>query len=558
MKAFVKKLLFFAGMIFLVGASAFAGGISVGNGKHAYISPKGFSVAYEAGLTLDVKSETDFRITNEKLVEEKQPASRVAFRVSEEGIQDLQQLQALILGRHPRMKLRPFTLAGARGYYFEAKLQGGIKGRYFLIAAGGELLDIELDAYEAGRGLELVAPIVRTLSYDIKPPKVGAVWVESPLWPAGSKQKIFFRATDDISGVSTRMADAFFREVGKDRGRHLFGYRVQEEGGDTYSLEIETNRYMAPGRFELQSLRVFDNASNFVNHSPLEKIVIEITNSGVVDETPPAWLGFRNDHSTWRVGETKRVYFRAHDSGSGLDVSSFECFGLKSVFEIRGFPRSIGSCEDPRDEGDGWYSVALAIDPFQPGGEYILDHLQIEDRAGMELVLYVCDNPGPFYCDISRKEITSYPVFKIRLEAGELLDLQDPEILEIRFESTVWKVGETQRMLVRAKDNLSGVSYSLDARPQLQGWVRPEKEGVPGARTIYLDQPLMPLGGDWYFMDIEVNPHLRAGDYYLGRFSIHDRAGNYSSIECGYEGMPKSCQKTTGGEMDPIRIQVVR
>lgn len=553
MKKALKKALFFAVMLSLTAASGFAGGVSVGNGQREYLSPKGFSVAFADKLSLEVNSDSSFRISNEELVKEKDKVSRITFQVTENAMLDRKELREWLARQYLGMQFEYIQLPGAEGYYHETRKGDSLKGRYFLLTANRELVDINVDAHAAGRGLELITPIVFTFTYDITPPVVEKAWVENRVWPAGSKQKVFFRAADENSGVDVASINSYVARKARQKNLStILGSNPKEEAPGLYSIEFEVNAFVSPGTFDFQGITVYDRAGNAVYWKFAQAFSVEVENRGTVDTLPPRLLEIRADNRVWRMGETYRVYFRADDLISGIE--RIRCGPLKSMKNYDGYSRYSDECKDLRREKNGWYSADYQLRPFIPSGEYVIDHVYVTDKAGNSFAAQACEKSDVYYCE--NGDVNTLSLLKVTVQNDGPVDIQAPELLDIRLGSEIWKAGETQQVFFKFKDK-GGAGLHIEGSWR-RGVIYPANPRNSEAHFLLLDQPMKAVGEGWYKVDVVLSPFMKAGDFYLGYFSAYDNAGNRLSLDCGHEGMPKECKKSDGSSMKPLRIRVVR
>ncbi|MGQ4827828.1 hypothetical protein, partial [Enterococcus faecalis] len=83
---------------------------------------------------------------------------------------------------------------------------------------------------------------------------------------------------------------------------------------------------------------------------------LSITNQGRYDLTPPEVTALRADTAIWKAGSTHRIFLRAIDDVSGIDVKQLECLGGLSNTQVgpSGYASHAGTCGEARAEGDSW------------------------------------------------------------------------------------------------------------------------------------------------------------------------------------------------------------
>jgi hypothetical protein len=577
----MRTLFCFLGALVLLATSAFAldrGGVGVGNGRSVYHSPVGFTVSYAEALSLSVESDLAFAISNDELVSKTEKVSRIRFEASENAVKNLAELSAKIAKEHPGKRFAPSKLPGAQGFFSEEKTESRLDGWYFLLTSNLHLLEIRIEAYPSGNGLALIAPIVRTFTYDATKPVVHEIRLGSEVWRAGSVQTVRVRAEDDNSGIYADKEDAFsfvglsrVKEDGSlERGKDpiiLLGL-WRDAGGGWYETRFTVPSNLAPGNYVIDGLSISDLAYNtltlmasdrepgfFWQESPklpLPKLRIE--NSGVVDTTDPVFLGFREQEEEWQAGGTYRIYFQARDEESGITLKEMKCDGLGSTFERNGISfLSRDNCGSPRREGSDWYSVEIKLNPYLPTGEYYVDGLSFFDKAGNHSRLGGEKPFTGYYSNRWRDEkAPKRPVFRVKVRNSGVEDDKAPELLELRLETLEWKAGSQQTVRFRAKDTVSGINVG----GPVSGLGLPVADDGP-FQMLHFDGTIVSEGNDWYRLTFEVDEFLQALEYFLHFFGFSDRAGNQVFVECKKSHV-NQCTSESGSAIPAMRVKVVR
>lgn len=561
-----KKIWLIASLTALTAISAFAGGVAVGNGKRLYRSPYGFSVQFENELALKVDSRDTFHISNAPLVKSGGKVSEVSFTVSRGEVKTLEDAEKTATREHPSLRFQPARQPGAEGFAYEARDASTLTAFYYYLTSNGDFVRISLIAYAGANGINWIAPIVGTLTYDVTPPVVREIQAGSGEWLAGTTRKIRLRVTDDNSGVEPRSLFLYFA---KEIDHKISFYATNDlipEGNDWYSVMVTANQYLQPGTYVME-IMIADKAFNHMNLSvgqpgdqfyqgnnggvSVPLVRLEVKNNGVSETTPPRFDGFRIGNAPWKAGGSGKLYLRASDPISGIDVPKLESVGLVSDFEI-GHRFYTDRSRNPKDEGNGWYSLELPLDPYLPSGSYHVEGFNITNRAGISAIFM--DYKDEIYS--SDTDQTGVPLFHIMVENDHTPDVTPPTLLALRVDTTEWRTGGTYRLHFRATDSGSGMYVSPSGEhASLRGYFTP----VDGSSdTIYVDQPVEDEGNDWYGVNIPVSRFIQGHDYYLDNLDVTDRAGNWATFKCDRETGGLHCSNSNGPELAPIKVSVSR
>lgn len=250
---------------------------------------------------------------------------------------------------------------------------------------------------------------------DVTPPRLLDIYADTPVWKAGSVHKIYFRLSDDVSGVETgyvfyNAMTSLFEKNGHRIGVYPFREMI-DEGNGVYSAECTISPYLASGDYIFPYFIIEDRARNmlviekqkddnlhyhvetYTTHEtateiPLLKVHVE--NDAIEDFTPPQILEWKVRSSNWKIGQPQRFYFRATD-----DISKFKEGHVSiSFFSTRlpsDSPTSVISQYfkfakgEVRSEGGDWYSVQLKPGRYISEGSYWLGSFDLQDTAGNEV-----------------------------------------------------------------------------------------------------------------------------------------------------------------------------
>ncbi len=530
---------FFIILLSLLSISANAlsgGGVGVGNGKKTFQAPQGFAVRYPEELDLKVDSKAKFEISNASMAKGEK-VSTVSFTTTTNGPASLDALSAFLASSYPGKVFQSISLPGASGYFSEDRSTDHLSGIYFLLTSNQLLVQVNVDAYENANGLALVAPIVHTFSYDITPPVIQEMKVEKSEWQAGTAQKVYFHITDDNSGIALDRESIIF-------GSAAYSFTADTvlvaEGENWYSMEVKLSEYLPAGDYTIYSVSIRDNAGNLggffslkigdnlQNAGPaLPPLSVHINNVGQSDTTPPVITALRVDNPIWQAGATQRVYFQATDDVSGIDLTHSFVNGFQSGDYEHNNMLFLPTRGPIKAAGNNWYYSDVEVGKYTRPGDFYLYGISLNDRAGNSFFITInTTNTG---YDLEPYTPTPLPALKVQVVNSGEADTTPPVVKSLRVDSNVWPTGSTQKLYFEATDDLSGVYISeADARPALHGAFNCTDNKLN--QTIFVDGKIQHELGDWYSIEVKVNPYFASGDYELQFLDIQDNAGNYNSL----------------------------
>lgn len=580
MKRVIAFLVIVISLTAISGFAAGRGGVGVGNGRSIFKSDSGFAVTYATALTLNVRSKEAFEISNDQLVKASEKVSKIGFVAAAGKVKNLAEAESLFRERNPGKEPHFVSFPGAKGLAWEERGPDRLLGIYYLLTSNLDFVEIALEAYTFGSGLELIAPIVNTFAYDLTRPVYQELQVSPGPWLAGSSQFLRIRITDDNSGVNPEwLTSATFDRLDASGERTRIYIptwgELKAEGNDWYRLDFRVNRFVPSGDYLLTDMSVADRAYNvgglwaerlsqghYQTSAGGEKgpaiplVVVKVKNAGKVDVEQPRIHELRPAPGQWKAGTWNKLFIRATDDVSGIDVKKIECRGLEFVPDAgKTTVNPPRGCRNPRHEGGDWYSIEVLVGEFLREGEYFVDNITVRDRANHGVSL---SSPYPYsgrYRTFRRWQESDWgPVAKLRVRNGGRADVAAPVLQELRVDSHAWKAGTTQRLYFRATDDLSGVAVGS----RTYGYIVPV-DPRSERRAIYPDREIHDAGNGWFYSEVQVNAFIEGGEYYLSGFSFHDRAGNGTWLQCWVDNMaPGPCKNQGGPPIERLHIRIER
>jgi hypothetical protein len=236
---------------------------------------------------------------------------------------------------------------------------------------------------------------------DSVPPQALGFRPDNTVWEAGSTHRVYFKLADDVSGVelndrlvSISQPCSTFQVNGARVCSGVAGVFVpyRAEGNDWYSAEYKVGQYLPSGEYQVGAIVVQDKAGNnvmtyFEDDMPtapglVPVFKIRIQNNGLVDTSRPNLLEWKIDSSHWKSGGEGKIYVRATDEGTGLNLQSmFVSFEREDGSDSAFF---ASDSKTNQSEGNGWYSMKVKVDEFRQAGRYFPSFVAIRDLAGNE------------------------------------------------------------------------------------------------------------------------------------------------------------------------------
>jgi hypothetical protein len=405
-------------------------------------------------------------------------------------------------------------------------------------------VEVSVSAYPQGDGLSWVAPIVASFTYDVSAPKLLGVKLDSPIWKAGEVHQVLFKATDENAGVS--LATSYVnltRTGGADTwiNSDLGAKRLEN---DWYAQKITVSKFQAPGKYCVDHLQSSDRAGNysFLKRAHESQSVYEysgdlaktyptnipvacvtVENPGLADSAPPMLLEVRAPEAVWDTTKDHRLSFRVSDDVSGVKVDEISCSYDADKF----------TCSDPRDEGGGWFSVKVKLNPYLAEQELKISGLSFKDNAGN----------GSDYTDDLEKGTYGYrrslapgkwpnamdsgvPVFTQRVKNFGQVDTTAPQFLGIDAPAPL-RAGHSGRVRFKARDEGSGLLLkTAESDLQVMDVILIPIADNKGKSLWLSTHEIVAEGNDWYHADFFISPFAAAGEYFVWTTQVRDRAYN--------------------------------
>jgi hypothetical protein len=584
-------------------------GIGVGNGFKStssseylvYKSPAKFQVRYHSDLVLEVDPahpDKEVTIDNRRQAEEATKRSQVRFSVSYYKKDYLAYSPSSLLRDHvnamrvtlPLGDWHHVDFPGAQGWFVERKEATSLKATYYLLTSNFDRVVVHIDAQEMGRGMELVAPIIHTFTFDAKPPMIHSLVVENQPLIAGQPAVLKVHATDDFSGVGDFKSgcDSFHLEAASPSESNLTVCgRVSSLGDDRYGIPIQVNKFRPTGDYVLESFVLSDKADNYIylrvvrdargNREPYYRresyndaglrvslpttipvLIVSVKNNGVSDRTPPKVHEFLL--GALEAGQKGVLQFRATDDNSGITNFKGDCSELKPSKRLGQGGAGINICGfvTPVPGKPNWYQIELNVNRFRPTDEYVLVEFTLSDKAGNYVSLSGLQIGGlrPRYLE-NRTLETSVNVLRTTVTNRGVEDVTPPTILEFAPLDQPIFSNRKSMLRFRAVDQPAGINKF---KGNCDEFVYQGSAAGPETQRVNLCGPVADLGGGWYGIEFEIKEFRPPGQYALTKFSISDEAGNTTYLDSVRNGNQivenHFYLATTPGARVPTTIQI--
>ncbi len=381
---------------------------------------------------------------------------------------------------------------------------------------------------------------------------------------AGAPVDIFFQINDRGAGVGgiPPVVYPLYNEGSKESGDvrccGVFSKVPADDekytGGNWYKSRIHTNRHAESGIYVLPRIGFDDlkqeqttyldatrdantgkyNAFYRGTEIPLIKLTVVNKDPASVDVTRPVIHEILAEPGHWKAGETRKLYIRATDDISGVNLwlgsrltfekvaPAYDRTGNDTLFNSNSNYVRTEGLESFVDEGDDWYSLKFHVSSYALPGEYYLLSLRMDD---------VAENGDWYFTNQSRDvfDNTTLKVPHITVVNEGTVDNKGPELLSFEKKELTWKIGSEQSIVYTAKDDVSGVA-DLSGN----GCAHFAKVGVKTEATmdllgIFLCGDAVAVGDHKYSTKVRIESTAEPGEYYLQWFWLNDVAGNQSS-----------------------------
>ncbi len=222
--------------------------------------------------------------------------------------------------------------------------------------------------------------VINNGKQDKTPPELHEMKLDGKLAP-GKKAKFMFRASDDVSGITT-FKGGCSSLVPKDGGPSIsICGKITKEPGDWYSIEVDVGEFAVGGEYTLSEFSISDEAGNSLHKILNEPFKVSVERNPSGDQKGPwiddAWvnLGKCDDKGV----RTAKFLFKAGDDKSGVfDFKS----GCDSFHWTGGDAPSVSVCGKVEKHKKDWYSIEFPIPATAPHSRYTMKSFTIHDKAG--------------------------------------------------------------------------------------------------------------------------------------------------------------------------------
>ena len=502
-----------------------------------------YQIAYDATLTLTEVSPTEVTIDNSKVIGPKDQLSTLNLKglalsdTNGQSITDLSGLQAYLHSTFPNKNFQPVSYSGIQGYADITSTANSLSGSYYLLI-NTILVQGDLAAYSTGNGIATVGEIIKTMApVDRTPPVFQSFSVSKTAVTAGESLTVYFKATDDVSGVSTKMVNMTITKRNVS-GTHWLPLEftftdITYMGDDTYAAKFSLSPYLAPGDYIIHLLAIWDNAGNsntltlredtstaymefYPNMSDLQipAIHLQVSNPNILDTTPPELeLVSLDAKGPVQAGSSLHVIIKATDSQSGVDPTSCEA-NVADTVSHSDHKYDIGLVKNFVPLGNDYYEGTAAVGAYVPSLEYYLLQIYCADRSG-NYFFATPSSKGQNY-NVNGGD-SSVPILRFPIVNSGVVDVTPPIISKPSLQSQSAAPGTNVTLTFTATDDLSGVD---------PGHVWGAFWDPVSKATFFFNGPADSLGKGIYKIDVTVGAYVPAGNYLLEGISVFDLGKN--------------------------------
>lgn len=287
--------------------------------------------------------------------------------------------------------------------------------------------------------------IVNRGKVDITQPEIIAIRPVKKEWIAGSWNRVHLQLRDDVSGIDLEKLNCeglVLSNFPNGSYERQACRNPRHEGGDWYSVEVMTGKFLPSGNYFVHGFEMADRAGNVTRLSPTDPfdgnyesrrktlgrpewvkykwgpaLRVKVRNAGRADTTAPSVQEIRLDSHVWKAGSTQRFYFRATDDLSGIDTNGGKLHGYFSLEQGIEDARSVYVDREIVSMGNDWYYIEIKVSAHIRGGDYYLMNFSISDqlRNRSRISCYKKGTPLPAdYCENSNGP--NLPILRVRIE----------------------------------------------------------------------------------------------------------------------------------------------
>ena len=341
---------------------------------------------------------------------------------------------------------------------------------------------------------------------------------------------------DDISGVSG--ATIYFRDVENNKtilcsvSKEYYdnGYIEYEDG--KWHGELKIDQYHPNGKYVIDFVNIDDKAGNLKTYYTDRESVgglsllpeeswnvgFEVKNENIVDTEAPVVIGIELSKKEIEAPGTVEVIADLYDEISGVSGATIY---FRDVENNKTILCSVS--KEYYDNGyieyeDGKWHGELKIDQYHPNGKYVIDFVNIDDKAG-NLKTYYTDRESVGGLSLLPEE--SWNVgFEVKNK--NIVDTEAPVVIGIELSKTGIEAPGTIEVIADLYDDMSGVSgatiYFRDVENNKTILCSVSKEYYDNGYIEYED-------GKWHG-ELKIDQYHPSGKYVIDFVNIDDKAGN--------------------------------
>ena len=540
-----------------------SGGTVVGNGFIRYHDrTHDYYFDYSRELKVSRISEEIIKLDNHDYAKALgKRSSQIVFSVVNLSSQGVSSVSDYAKQIHGASDWKPIAKSRTEGYYVQGKNSGTIQSQYIFKLSDGNALHVVTTAVPEAKGVALVSSVIASINFDTQAPVIHEVKFEPSTVVAGQVVKLRIRATDNMTSINGFSPAGSVARRGEQKCRQLTNINwetidacgeFRPLGDDWYEYDVPTNPKMKSGDYYLYPLTIWDNAGNSMELLPdvdrqvyqsrlrsdqaLIPLAYLTVKNNNADDLPPVLSNARFEPSEVDAGETTKLIFQAHDNDVQFiprdfceralhkDWFRFTRTDVPSNAEIDPTEYAVHACITPKKRPDGLWEVAVNTHIGLPPGEYAMD-FTVKDNVG-------------------NRSVHDSTSLMIRNSKG--VDTKGPSIQSISTDKTNYKPGEKGSVLIKADDDISGVSgqatYLLRnfCRLSLASSDIAADDNNMDERIIICDGTLRKLSANMYALDFQLPDQVPNGEYFLPEVSLADNVGNRTFLSSTKNGVKQN------------------